>query len=336
MLPGWFSHAASFCVGATAAAAAGLFLQSSSAPRGNNKGDESPSGTRVRTRTATPIDTDEDGGEGTNKSLFLEQAARNRGNISVEPMQMLPTLPTRLFQPNENLVIAFDTRTKNPLFTMERLTGQKKSSSSSENDVTITAAASRKNKRFYEETALPPHHRSRNHHYRHSGYDRGHLAPAADFPFNDEEMDDTFVLSNISPQRPRFNRSVWLRLEEFVRSVAEKEGRGRRNNNGSSSSSSSSSSSTSSSSGEFALLFDLPSSDSAFVASVLTLTAVSMPVLASVDFPPVASFTPDVLPLAAPSDFSSDFALPTPSVLLALASAFSSPPLFLDSCSLAK
>ena len=108
---------------------------------------------------------------------------------------------------------------------MERLTGQ----SSPENDRANqeeTVVASRKNKRFYEESALLPYHRSQNHHYRKSGYDRGHLAPAADFSLNDNEMNDTFVLSNISPQLPRFNRTIWLRLEEFVRRVAKKEGNG--------------------------------------------------------------------------------------------------------------
>jgi DNA/RNA endonuclease G (NUC1) len=39
----------------------------------------------------------------------------------------------------------------------------------------------------------------------------------------DEEVHDSFSLTNVSPQRPSFNRSIWLRLEEFVRQVAEHE-----------------------------------------------------------------------------------------------------------------
>ena len=39
----------------------------------------------------------------------------------------------------------------------------------------------------------------------------------------DKKINDTFKLTNISPQTPHFNRLVWLRLEEFVRRVATKE-----------------------------------------------------------------------------------------------------------------
>lgn len=49
--------------------------------------------------------------------------------------------------------------------------------------------------------------------YRRSGYDRGHLAPAADFC----DMSSTFFMSNMSPQKPRFNRGVWKKLEYWVR-----------------------------------------------------------------------------------------------------------------------
>ncbi|WP_178371454.1 DNA/RNA non-specific endonuclease [Cyclobacterium lianum] len=54
--------------------------------------------------------------------------------------------------------------------------------------------------------------------YRHSGYDRGHLAPAADFSHSLEAMRSSFLMSNISPQRPGFNRGIWKKLEEQVRS----------------------------------------------------------------------------------------------------------------------
>jgi len=53
--------------------------------------------------------------------------------------------------------------------------------------------------------------------FRHSGYDRGHLAPAADFSWSEEAMSDTFYLSNMSPQEPGFNRGIWRSLESQVR-----------------------------------------------------------------------------------------------------------------------
>ena len=56
--------------------------------------------------------------------------------------------------------------------------------------------------------------------YSRSGYDRGHLAPAEDMKYSEETMRDSFFMSNISPQRPEFNRGVWKRLEKKVRQFA--------------------------------------------------------------------------------------------------------------------
>lgn len=58
--------------------------------------------------------------------------------------------------------------------------------------------------------------------YRGSGFDRGHLAPAADMSWSEAAMNESFLLSNISPQPPGFNRGVWKRLEEKVREWAVK------------------------------------------------------------------------------------------------------------------
>lgn len=56
--------------------------------------------------------------------------------------------------------------------------------------------------------------------YRGSGYDRGHLAPFADFAYDDERARQTFYLSNISPQARQFNQGVWRELEELTRDWA--------------------------------------------------------------------------------------------------------------------
>lgn len=53
--------------------------------------------------------------------------------------------------------------------------------------------------------------------YAKSGYDRGHLAPAADFPMSQDSVDATFVMSNMVPQKPGLNRQAWKELEEKVR-----------------------------------------------------------------------------------------------------------------------
>ncbi|GAB4321426.1 MAG: DNA/RNA non-specific endonuclease [Bacteroidales bacterium] len=58
--------------------------------------------------------------------------------------------------------------------------------------------------------------------YKGSGYDRGHLAPAADMQWDSIAMRESFYFSNISPQLPGFNRGIWKELETKVRQWAEK------------------------------------------------------------------------------------------------------------------
>lgn len=53
--------------------------------------------------------------------------------------------------------------------------------------------------------------------YTRTGFDRGHLAPSADFTFSQGANDLTFVMSNIAPQTKLLNRGVWKNLEEQVR-----------------------------------------------------------------------------------------------------------------------
>lgn len=60
--------------------------------------------------------------------------------------------------------------------------------------------------------------------YRNTGYDRGHLAPAADMKLSQQLMSDSFYMSNISPQLPGFNRGVWRKLEAQVRTIVMQKG----------------------------------------------------------------------------------------------------------------
>lgn len=58
--------------------------------------------------------------------------------------------------------------------------------------------------------------------YKRSGYDKGHLCPAGDMKFSKEAYDDTFLTSNISPQKHNFNDGIWNTLEQKVRYWASK------------------------------------------------------------------------------------------------------------------
>ena len=58
--------------------------------------------------------------------------------------------------------------------------------------------------------------------YKRSGYDKGHLCPAADRRFSRAAFDETFYTSNISPQLNDFNAGIWNTLEQKTRYWAAK------------------------------------------------------------------------------------------------------------------
>ena len=60
--------------------------------------------------------------------------------------------------------------------------------------------------------------------YTHSGYDRGHMAPAADMKWSKQAMKESFYMSNICPQNRKLNRDDWGDLEEKCRKWAKKYG----------------------------------------------------------------------------------------------------------------
>ena len=60
--------------------------------------------------------------------------------------------------------------------------------------------------------------------YAKSGFDRGHLAPAADLSWSEVTMKESFYMSNMSPQKPGFNRGIWKKLEGYVRQWASDNG----------------------------------------------------------------------------------------------------------------
>ena len=87
----------------------------------------------------------------------------------------------------------------------------------------VQAQVAKRTNRFREDPEIPTGSAT-NADYRKSGYDRGHLAPAADMAFSMQTMADSFFFSNMSPQVPAFNRGIWKRLEEQVRKFALQEG----------------------------------------------------------------------------------------------------------------
>lgn len=70
---------------------------------------------------------------------------------------------------------------------------------------------------FQPDPAVPAKYRAQLSDYRKSGYDRGHLAPYAAMDFSKESAEQSFYLSNMSPQKAGLNRQGWAELEKDVR-----------------------------------------------------------------------------------------------------------------------
>ena len=55
--------------------------------------------------------------------------------------------------------------------------------------------------------------------YSHSGYQRGHMCPAADRSANKALMKSTFVMSNVAPMTPKLNTGAWKITENYGRQL---------------------------------------------------------------------------------------------------------------------
>lgn len=102
---------------------------------------------------------------------------------------------------------------RTPLYAAERLTR-------------ASVSAARRVERddaFHEEDRLPEDDRASLSDYLHSGFDRGHLAPAGDMP-SPAAQGQSFSLANIVPQNRNANRSLWAGIEESVRRLATERG----------------------------------------------------------------------------------------------------------------
>lgn len=68
---------------------------------------------------------------------------------------------------------------------------------------------------------LPHHLRIAHVDNRGTGFDRGHMAPAADHRSCPDTLSDTFFMNNICPQCLQLNRGYWAKLGKHVRELTE-------------------------------------------------------------------------------------------------------------------
>ena len=105
---------------------------------------------------------------------------------------------------NSFYAVEYDTKLNAPIISVERLQPE--------------AGSAERTNDFHPDLRLTKGSRAEKSDYLHSGYDQGHLTPAADAA-TAIEMHDTFLLSNMTPQEPTLNRLAWKQLEINVRKL---------------------------------------------------------------------------------------------------------------------
>jgi len=73
---------------------------------------------------------------------------------------------------------------------------------------------------FRPDYRVPERFRADKANYEGSGFDRGHLVASANQIETEIQNSETFLLSNMSPQKPEFNSKIWKKLESAVRKLA--------------------------------------------------------------------------------------------------------------------
>ncbi|WP_420998117.1 DNA/RNA non-specific endonuclease [Cupriavidus sp. 30B13] len=100
-------------------------------------------------------------------------------------------------------------RSKTPLYVAERLSRSQ----------LLDARDEARTDRFFADARLPRAERAELDDYKGSGYDRGHLSPAANQP-TAQAMAQSFSLANMVPQAPQNNRKAWASIEKATRKYA--------------------------------------------------------------------------------------------------------------------
>ena len=99
----------------------------------------------------------------------------------------------------DGFVASYDPRLRNPRWVLERITRD-----------SFKGDGDRFNVQFMEDSAIEERFRARLSDYKASGYDKGHLAPAANHKASQQSVEDTFSLTNIAPQvSSRASVALW-------------------------------------------------------------------------------------------------------------------------------
>jgi endonuclease G len=115
----------------------------------------------------------------------------NNGSLASTILQFGDPGTARDFLEREEYVVSYDRRNRVASWVGEHLTAA---------SLVTGEGVNRDHSKFQEDPDVPALFRSKLADYTKSGYDRGHMAPAGDAVADQTAMDQTFYLSNMSPQ----------------------------------------------------------------------------------------------------------------------------------------
>jgi endonuclease G len=129
------------------------------------------------------------------KQLFADRKAPV---IAVADMQLRPLCFT-------NFAVMHSGASRTPFYVAERL-----------NKTQLNGVRQKRGDKFFADARLPRAERAELTDYKGSGYDRGHMAPAANMA-SAVSMAQSFSLANMVPQAPINNRQAWAKIEKATR-----------------------------------------------------------------------------------------------------------------------
>jgi endonuclease G, mitochondrial len=112
---------------------------------------------------------------------------------------------------SEGFAVLYSGLTKTPMVVVEKLNRQRLQK----------AAGLERTDQFYADTRVQEAWRAGLADYQGSGFDRGHMAAAAN-QASTQAMAQSFALSNMVPQDPTHNRKLWSKLEADTRKYAQR------------------------------------------------------------------------------------------------------------------
>lgn len=136
--------------------------------------------------------------------IFKKKGAVRRSCESIE-IPLTPKTVTERVLTKSNYTVSFNSQTNIPNWVAWSITSDE-----------LIERESRSNN-FQPDPELPTHSAVTTEDYTGSGYDRGHMCPAADNKYHWRAMDESFYMTNICPQNHNLNAGVWSTLEQQCR-----------------------------------------------------------------------------------------------------------------------